>query len=142
LLNFGIEPYLVASSVLVIIAQRLVRLICVECKESFRPEESDLKELGEIGLSVDMLPGGVLHRGKGCPNCFQTGYTDRSAIYEILPVDERVKEQVMERASATAIKKASLERGYRTLRMDGAAKVRAGMTTVEEVLRVTQLDAF
>ncbi len=142
MLNFGVEPYLVASSVLVVIAQRLVRLICDECKEQFKPEEADLKELDEIGLSVDQLPGGMLHRGKGCPNCFQTGYTDRSAIYEILPVDDKVKEQVMTRASATNIKKASLERGYRTLRMDGAAKVVAGQTTVEEVLRVTQMDAF
>jgi general secretion pathway protein E len=142
MLNFGIEPYLVASSVLVVIAQRLVRLICPECKISFPPEESDVRELGEIGLKVSDLPTGKLHRGTGCPNCFQTGYTDRSAIYEILPVDEIVKQQIMERSSASVIKKASLERGCRTLRMDGAAKVVSGHTTVEEVLRVTQLDAF
>jgi general secretion pathway protein E len=142
MLNFGIEPYLVASSVLVVIAQRLVRLICPECKVAYDPSESDVRELGEIGLKPGDLPGGRLHKGTGCPNCFQTGYTDRSAIYEILPVDEAVKQQIMERASASVIKRSSLERGCRTLRMDGASKVVQGSTTVEEVLRVTQLDAF
>ena len=142
MLNFGIEPYLVASSVLVVIAQRLVRLVCPDCRVAFKPEESDLKELADIGLKATDLPDGNLFRGTGCPNCFQTGYTDRSAIYEILPVDERVKENIMERASASVIKRESIERGCRTLRMDGAAKVVAGQTTVEEVLRVTQLDVF
>ncbi len=142
MLNFGIEPYLVASSVLVVIAQRLVRLVCPECKVAFDPAPSDVKELSEIGLSVAELPEGKLYRGNGCPNCFQTGYTDRSAIYEILPVDDAVKQQVMERASANTIKRASIDRGCRTLRMDGAAKVVRGQTTVEEVLRVTQLDTF
>ncbi len=142
ILHFGIEPYLVASSVLVVIAQRLVRLVCPECKGAFDPQESDVRELAEIGLRVSDLPGGKLFRGAGCPNCFQTGYTDRSAIYEILPVDEVVKQQVMERAAASVIKRTSLDRGCRTLRMDGASKVVAGVTTVEEVLRVTQLDAF
>ena len=142
MLNFGIEPYLVASSVLVVIAQRLVRLICPECRVAFDPAGSDVKELAEIGLTVAQLPGGKLHRGNGCPNCFQTGYTDRSAIYEILPVDDVVKQQVMDRASANTIKRTSMDRGCRTLRMDGAAKVLEGQTTVEEVLRVTQLDTF
>jgi general secretion pathway protein E len=142
MLNFNVEPYLVASSVLVVIAQRLVRRICPECRESYVPEGVDLKELKELGLSIEMIPGGLLHRGKGCANCFQTGYVDRIAIYEILPLDETVKEQVMDRASAATIKKASISRGCRTLRMDGASKVRQGITTCEEVLRVTQLDMF
>jgi general secretion pathway protein E len=142
MLNFGVEPYLVSSSVLVVIAQRLVRLLCPECKVSFDPKESDVRELGEIGLKVSDLPGGKLHRGTGCPNCFQTGYTDRSAIYEILPVEEAVKQQIMDRSSANVIKRSSIDRGCRTLRMDGATKVVKGQTTVEEVLRVTQLDTF
>lgn len=142
MLNFGVEPYLVASSVLIVIAQRLVRRICPECRESFDPAPSDVKELKEIGLKPSDLPGGKLFRGKGCANCFQTGYTDRTAIYEILPLDEAVKEQVMERASAATIKKASIARGCRTLRMDGARKVVEGLSTVEEILRVTQLDMF
>jgi general secretion pathway protein E len=142
MLNFGVEPYLVASSVLVVIAQRLVRRVCPECREAFDPGPADVKELREIGLSVSDLPGGKLFRGKGCANCFQTGYVDRTAIYELLPIDEAVKEQVMERASAATIKKSSIARGCRTLRMDGARKVVEGVSTVEEVLRVTQLDMF
>ncbi len=140
MLNFGVEPYLVASSVLVVIAQRLVRRICEECIETYTPTGSDLLELEDIGLTVEDLPGGQLTRGTGCANCFQTGYVDRTAIYEILPVTEHVKEQIMEHASASAIKRASIERGCRTLRMDGARKVTLGETTVQEVLRVTQLD--
>ena len=142
MLNFDVEPYLVASSVLVVIAQRLVRVICPECRESFDPEPSDLKELDDIDLTLAELPDGRMWRGAGCANCFQTGYVDRTAIYEILPVTEPVKEQVMAHASASAIKKASIARGCTTLRMDGARKVREGLTTVSEVLRVTQLDMF
>jgi type II secretory ATPase GspE/PulE/Tfp pilus assembly ATPase PilB-like protein len=90
-----------------------------------------------------MLPDGKLLRGAGCANCFQTGYTDRTGIYEILPVDDGVKLQIMERASSTNIKRSAVERGIlRTLRQDGAEKVRTGQTTVEEVVRVTQLDVF
>lgn len=142
MLNFGVEPYLVASSVLVVIAQRLVRRICPECKVGTKPEPSDVSELKEIGLEVSDLEDGLLYHGTGCANCFQTGYVDRVAIYEILPVTEPVKEQVMARASAAAIKRAALDRGCRTLRQDGAEKVRTGITTVEEILRVTQLDMF
>jgi general secretion pathway protein E len=142
MLHFGVEPYLLASSLLVVVAQRLVRLVCPECREAFEPDEPMRKELAHIGLTPDMLPDGKLARGAGCPNCFQTGYTDRTGIYEVLPIDDIVKNQVMEQASATDIKKAAVERGLRTLRMDGAGKVRQGMTTVEEVVRVTQMDVF
>ncbi len=140
MLNFEVEPYLVASSVLVVIAQRLVRMICDECKESFDPTAADLVELEDIGLRLQELPESKMWRGAGCANCFQTGYLDRTAIYEVLPVGEEVKEQIMNRESASKIKRASIDRGCTTLRMDGARKVRAGMTTVGEVLRVTQLD--
>ena len=142
MLNFGVEPYLVASSVLVVIAQRLIRRVCPECREGYDPGPADVKQLREVGLRVEELPDGKLFRGKGCANCYQTGYVDRTAIYEMLPMDEAVKEQVMERASAATIKKSSIARGCRTLRMDGSRKVVEGMSTVEEVLRVTQLDMF
>jgi type II secretory ATPase GspE/PulE/Tfp pilus assembly ATPase PilB-like protein len=102
-----------------------------------------LKELSMIGLTPDMLPDGKLARGAGCANCFQTGYTDRTGIYEILPIDDTVKTQIMERASSTGIKRSAVERGaLTTLRQDGASKVRDGRTTVDEVVRVTQLDVF
>jgi general secretion pathway protein E len=143
MLHFGVEPYLLASSLLVVIAQRLVRLICPECREAFIPDPAMVRELSMIGLTPDMLPDGRLARGMGCANCFQTGYTDRTGIYEILPVRDEVKLQIMEQASATAIKRAAVERGdLRTLRQDGAEKVRTGLTTVDEVVRVTQLDVF
>ncbi len=143
MLHFGVEPYLLASSLLVVIAQRLVRLICPECREPITPDAAMIRELEQIGLSPDMLPEGRLWRGAGCANCFQTGYTDRTGIYEVLPVDDAVKTQIMERASATQIKRSAVERGtLKTLRQDGAEKVLRGLTTVDEVVRVTQLDVF
>ena len=143
MLNFNVEPYLLASSLLVVVAQRLVRKICPECLELYVPDATMVRELEMIGLTPDQLEDGKLRRGSGCANCFQTGYTDRTGIYEILPVDDAVKLQIMERASATDIKRSAVERGLlRTLRQDGSEKVRLGQTTVEEVVRVTQLDVF
>jgi len=143
MLHFNVEPYLLASSLLVVVAQRLVRMVCPECREVFAPDATMVRELEMIGLTPDMLPEGKLVRGAGCANCFQTGYTDRTGIYEVLPVDDAVKLQIMERASSTDIKRSAVERGIlRTLRQDGADKVRTGRTTVEEVVRVTQLDVF
>jgi type II secretory ATPase GspE/PulE/Tfp pilus assembly ATPase PilB-like protein len=143
MLHFDVEPYLLASSVLVVVAQRLVRLVCPECSEEHEPDPAMVKELNLIGLEPDQLQGGKLVRGAGCANCFQTGYVDRTGIYEILPVDDTVKIQVMEQASATDIKKSAVERGVlTTLRQDGASKVLRRKTTVEEVVRVTQLDVF
>jgi general secretion pathway protein E len=140
LLDIGIEPYLVASSVLVCVAQRLVRQICPDCKESYVPDENDLKSLGELGLTVDHLSDGRLFRGRGCGSCFGSGYQGRTGIYEVLPVDDELRDQIVERKSASRIKRAALARGFKTLRMDGATKVARGATTMEEVLRVTQLD--
>ena len=143
MLHFEVEPYLLASSLLVVVAQRLVRLVCPQCREEFKPEGAMIKELEMIGVTPDMLPDGKLARGAGCANCFQTGYTDRTGIYEILPVDDAVKLQIMERESSTGIKRSAVERGtLTTLRQDGASKVSAGVTTVDEVVRVTQLDVF
>ncbi|MGH7161890.1 MAG: type II secretion system ATPase GspE [Planctomycetota bacterium] len=142
LLDIGIEPYLVASSLICVIAQRLVRRICPECKKESPPNEENLLSLKEVGLAIDEFPGGELWRGAGCPNCFNTGYVDRTGVYEVLPVDDVVKQQIMDRTGSTTIRRASIERGCRTLRMDGARKVVSGLTTAEEVLRVTQLDAF
>jgi general secretion pathway protein E len=142
MLNFGVEPYLVASSVILVVAQRLVRLICPECREWYAPSGQEVRRLAELQLTPDQLDDGKLWRGRGCPNCFQTGYTGRSGIYEILPVDDAVKEQIMGRASSADIKRSGVERGLRTLRMDGALKLVHGETTIEEVLRVTQLDVF
>jgi general secretion pathway protein E len=139
LLDLGVEPYLVASSVIGVVAQRLVRLICKHCKVEYAPTE---RELAGIGLSPKDVPGGKLWRGRGCPYCLNSGYRDRTAIFELFTVDDHVREQTMQRVGSTFIKQDAIKRGMRTLRMDGARKVLAGKTTPEEVLRVTQMDTF
>jgi len=142
LLDIGIEPYLVASSVLVAVAQRLVRTICPECRESYVPDPKDLEDLKDLNVDPDMLLEGKLHKGRGCGSCFGSGYQNRTGIYEILVVDDPVREMIVERASASRIKREAHKSGFRTLRMDGADKVVRGITTTDEVLRVTQLDVL
>ena len=137
LVDIGVEPYLVASSVIAVIAQRLVRVICAGCKSIYEPTDEELKE---IGLKRSDLRGGQIALGDGCARCLETGYIGRSAIYEILTLDDQVRDQVMRRVSATEIKEKAVARGLRTLRMDGARKVVERLSTIEEVLRVTQLD--
>ncbi len=140
LLDIGIEPYLVASSVIVCVAQRLVRRICRDCEELVDPDKEDLFQLKQLLIDPDELPDGKLKRGKGCGNCYGSGYMERLGIYEILPIDDKVREMIVDRASASKIKRMAVAEGFRTLRMDGSLKVKLGMTTPEEVLRVTQLD--
>jgi general secretion pathway protein E len=139
LLDLGVEPYLASSSLIGVIAQRLVRLICKHCRTPYEPTP---EELADIGLTRDQLEGGMLHKGSGCPNCLNTGYWDRTGIYEILVVNEHVRDQIMTRTGSSLIKQDAVRTGMRTLRQDGADKVRRGLTTVEEVLRVTQMDVF
>lgn len=137
LLDIGIEPYLVASSVIAVIAQRLVRVICPGCRSEYEPAD---EEIAEIGLKREELPDGLIYLGMGCERCIETGYIGRTAIYEILTVTEAVREQIIARSGASIIKDAAMRTGMRTLRMDGGRKVLEGASTVEEVLRVTQLD--
>ncbi len=138
LLDLGVEAYLVASSIIGVVAQRLVRKICDHCKTKFRPEP---ERMAEIGLSEEDLPAdGKLWRGEGCNQCMGTGYHDRTGIYEILPMNDRIRDQVMEKKSASVIKSGAVDRGLKTLRMDGAEKVVKGITTIEEVIRITQMD--
>jgi general secretion pathway protein E len=137
LLDIGVEPYLVASSVICVIAQRLVRVICKECKSLYEPTAEELRD---IGLTLADLPDRQIAVGMGCSFCFETGYVGRTAIYEILTITEAVREGVLARQGAATIKDKAMAQGLKTLRMDGARKVIEGLTTVEEVLRVTQLD--
>ena len=136
LVDMGIEPFLVSSSVEALIAQRLVRTICAKCKEEYRPDPELLREVG--------FPAGdgpvTLYRGRGCEDCRFTGYRGRTGIYEILVLHEYLRPLIIERASSTTLKQAAVSHGMKTLREDGWAKVRAGITTVEEVSRVTQED--
>lgn len=140
MIDLGVEPYLVSSSLIGVVAQRLVRVICPRCKEAYDPEASELKSLG---LEKDQLLDGMLHRGRGCDACLGRGYYDRTAIYEILTINEMIRDQIIGRTSASIIKQVAVESGHlKTLRMDGARKVAQGLTTTEEVFRVTQMDVF
>jgi type IV pilus assembly protein PilB len=139
LLDLGIEPYLVSSSLLAVMAQRLIRTLCPHCKEPFAPEEESLKELD---LERSALPDGKLWRGKGCEECMRTGYRGRAGIYELLVVDEPLRRAIMQRKSSTEIKLLAMARGLRTLRASAAGRVLEGTTTPEEALRVTQMDVF
>ena len=136
LLDMGVEPYLVSSSIIGIMAQRLVRVICPKCKSACAPGEGEALIPDEGTVEQD----GEIYRGIGCENCVQTGYYGRTGIFELLLVDDDIRELIMKRTGANLIKKAAVSKGMLTLRDDGVQKVRAGITTVEEVLRVTQSD--
>jgi general secretion pathway protein E len=141
LLDIGIEPYLVSSSLLLVIAQRLLRKICPRCKAAVVPDKAMEKKLKACGLVPEMFPDFKVMTGAGCEFCFGSGFVERIAIYEMLEIDDTVKDQIMDRSNATMIKKSAIERGkLRTLRMDGIQKVLRGITTLDEVLRVTQVD--
>jgi general secretion pathway protein E len=132
LVEMGIEPFLAASSIVGIIAQRLVRQICPHCRESYRPSPNLLADAG--------LPdvGALYYRGRGCERCLGLGYRGRSGIYELLPVDEETRELLLARKDAATIKAAAQRKGMKSLRDAGLAKAAAGETTLEEILRVTQ----
>jgi general secretion pathway protein E len=138
LLDLGVEPYLVSSSLIAIMAQRLLRKVCPDCKKEYTPAPHELRELG-LG---DSRPEDTFYIGAGCDKCFQTGYRGRTGIYELMLVNEEIQNLIYQRATAGAIKKFALDAGLQTLRMDGARKVLAGTTTISEVLRVTQADVI
>ena len=137
LLDIGIEPYLLASSVEAVIGQRLVRKVCPRCAESYDPEPEAIREIG-----VDLRASGQCNfrRGRGCDYCRGTGYHDRTAIYEMMIMNDQIRRMVMERAPGTVIKRAALANGMRTLRVNGWDRACPGVTTIDEVLRVTQDD--
>ena len=133
LVDMGIEPFLVASSLVGVLAQRLVRTICAECKEPYTPTESELAE-----LNLDPKKVKQLYRGKGCPACARTGYSGRMGIFELMLVDDDVRDLVLRNVDAGQVKAEAREMGMLTLREDGAIKVANGHTTIAEVTRVTQ----
>ncbi len=138
LLDMGIEPFLVSSSVMAVMAQRLVRRVCDQCREAYMATR---EEMEEIGITPQRLAGRTLYKpGPGCQACKRTGYRGRSGIHELLVVDDEVRSLVMKNSDAAAIRRAATARGMNTLREDGADKVMEGVTTIEEVLRVTQED--
>ncbi len=140
LLDLGVEPYLASSSLIAIMAQRLVRRVCPDCKKPARPTA---QELGELGLgSLEDNKDVTFYVGEGCERCFRTGYRGRTGIYELMLINEQIQDLIYKQQTAGQIKRVSLESGMQTLRMDGARKVLAGITTVSEVLRVTQADVI
>ena len=134
LIDMGIEPFLITSSVLAILAQRLVRTICHGCKEDYTPDEESLQK---IDLSNSILDGKKISRGLGCVSCLNTGYLGRSGIFELMRLDETLQNLILKTSDANAIKNLSIKNGMTTLRQDGAQKVVEGVTTIEEVFRVT-----
>jgi general secretion pathway protein E len=135
LIDMGIEPFLVTSSIVAIIAQRLVRILCSHCKEVYVPDEESLYNLG---LDRSVLKNNTFYRKKGCNLCMQTGFRGRSAIFEILIVDEEIKRLVLKTSDANQINELAVKQGMITLQRDGIDKVLSGTTTIEEVLRVTR----
>jgi general secretion pathway protein E len=164
LVEMEIEAFLVRSSVIGILAQRLVRLLCQECKEAYTPSDFELRQLGVdperiawrrtrklspkyVAQGCNYVPVGTdqegafrFYRAKGCPSCLQTGYTGRRGIYELMMIDDVVGALILKSSDAQSIKRAAVDQGMDTLRDDGARKVMLGLTTVEEVLAATQED--
>jgi type II secretion system protein E len=137
LIDMGIEPFLVASSVEAVMAQRLVRTICPVCKMEQKVERDYLRR---IGFPEEEISTTRFMRGAGCEECRQLGYQGRLAIYELLVLSEAVRPLILGRAASSTIATRAIEQGMRTLRIDGWNKVKAGITTIEEVLRVTQIE--
>ena len=137
--DLGVESYLIASSVVTMMAQRLVRRICSNCVETYEPSEEEVRLLG---VDPERVVNGF-KRGKGCPECFGRGYRGRIGIYEILLMNDLIREQIVEKVNASAIKRDAVKRGdMSTLRMDGIEKVLEGVTTADEVMRMTQMDIY
>jgi general secretion pathway protein E len=136
LIDMGIEPFLVSSSVLAVLAQRLVRVVCPDCREPYLPTRA---ELARVGITPS-LTGGDIFRPRGCRACRSTGYRGRTAIQELMVMDDDARTLVMQKADAATIRRACMAKGMKLLRQDGAERVMAGQTTIEELLRVTQED--
>lgn len=135
LVDMGIEPYLLSSCLVGVLAQRLVRRICPECKEAYTPSA---RELQSIGLNPDTLENGHLYRGKGCGFCYNTGFKGRQGIYELMPVTAEITKQIINSPDASELRKVALSNGMISLLGNGAQLVKSGLSTVAEVLRVAR----
>jgi type IV pilus assembly protein PilB len=136
LMNMGIEPFLVATSVNLICAQRLVRRICKECKEDIN---MPAQALVDVGLSPEEASKTRLKKGRGCSSCNNTGYRGRVGLYEVMEISEEIRELVLSGASAMELRRKAMEEGMFSLRRSGLMKIQDGLTTVEEVVRETVL---
>ena len=134
LLNMGIEPFLISASVIIIVAQRLARKICAECREE---EKVPVPALIQLGVPEEEAGTFKCYKGKGCISCNGSGYRGRTALYEVLPITSEIREMVLEGASSDDLKKTAIRLGMKSLRMSGLTKVKEGVTSIEEVMRVT-----
>jgi type IV pilus assembly protein PilB len=138
LLNMGVEPFLITASVNLVLAQRLARKICVDCK---KPVDIDHQALLDLGMSEEQLAANPqIMKGAGCQTCNGSGYKGRVALYEVMRFRDELKERVLQGASSAELKQAAIQTGMLTLRMSGITKILAGVTTPEEILRVTMAD--
>ncbi len=137
LIEMGIEPFLVASALIGALAQRLARMICPNCKETFTPPAESVKKFGLGMYSGEEVQ---FYRGRGCDHCKQTGYRGRSGIYELMSLSDRCRALTLQRSSSNDIRKAAMEEGMKTLQDDGIRKVLGGSTTIEEMLRVVYME--
>jgi general secretion pathway protein E len=142
LIDMGVEPFLVSSSLLGVLAQRLVRQICPHCRESYTPTDIEMEYFrsSEIRSSTSGLQPFLLYRGKGCEKCGNKGYLGRTGIFELLTIDSDIRQLISGKTDSQSIKSSAVNRGMKTLRQDGFEKAISGITTMEEVLRVTQKD--
>ena len=134
LIDMGIEPFLISSAVILILAQRLIRKICMDCRE---PIKVHPQLLIDLGIPPDEVKSCPVYKGKGCSICNNTGYKGRIGLYEVMPMKEEVKELILSRASTSEIKKEAIRLGMKTLRQSGIMKIKDGVTTIEEVFRST-----
>lgn len=133
LIDIGVEPFLISSSIMGVLAQRLVRSICPKCKEKYTPAEQSLKNLG-------LAKKTVFYRGKGCDKCKRTGFLGRTGIFELLVLDEDTKKMVAAKTSSDEIRRKAISKGMNSLLSDGISKVKDGITTIEEILRATKVE--
>ena len=134
LLDMGIEPFLISSSLEGLLAQRLVRILCPECKQPYEPERELVDRVNVTGEDVESL---TLYESKGCEKCRYSGFKGRTAIYEIVQITEAFRRLAVEREPANVLKRQAIQDGMRPLRHSGWDKIKAGITTIDEVLRVT-----
>jgi general secretion pathway protein E/type IV pilus assembly protein PilB len=138
LIDIGVKPFLVASSVRALMAQRLVRKVCKKCAAPYQPSDS---ELATLNLDPGKVSGATFMRGKGCNDCNKTSYRGRFGIFEIFVIDDEARKLIYDRVPTSVLRARAREMGMRTLREDGARKVMAGLTTADEVIRATVGDA-
>ncbi|HJZ85186.1 MAG TPA: type II secretion system ATPase GspE [Polyangia bacterium] len=151
LVDMGVQPFLVASSLVGLLAQRLIRRVCPDCRETYRPSAAELAQMGvdpdqffagrarvqKLKAADHPPPPGMVYRARGCSKCQGTGYRGRLGIYELLMIDDEIRQLTLKNTESNTIKRAAVDKGMRTLRDDGAQKVLAGASTIEEVMMVT-----